>query len=85
MSRLASSLCDTVETFVSCRLNITHEKILFYFPRWLAVRLEFLGNLIILFAAMFAVISRNSIESGLVGLSITYALQVCATVYFILL
>ena len=45
--------------------------------RWLALRLEFLGNLIILFAGLFAVISRDSIESGLVGLSITYALQVC--------
>ena len=50
---------------------------LFCFHRWLALRLEFVGNLIILFAALFAVISRGSIESGLVGLSISYALQVC--------
>ena len=48
--------------------------------RWLAIRLEFVGNLIILFAALFAVIDRNSgggnLNPGLVGLSITYALQV---------
>jgi len=47
--------------------------------RWLALRLEFVGNLIILFAALFAVISRESIESGLVGLSISYALQITNT------
>ena len=40
------------------------------------MRLELVGNLVILFAALFAVISRDSIDSGLVGLSITYALQV---------
>ncbi len=51
--------------------------------RWLAIRLEFVGNLIILFAALFAVIQRNyadelnvRINAGLVGLSISYALQV---------
>ena len=51
--------------------------------RWLAIRLEFIGNLIILFAALFAVIQRIygdsihlPISAGLVGLSISYALQV---------
>jgi ABC-type multidrug transport system fused ATPase/permease subunit len=54
-----------------------------YYPwivsnRWLAIRLEFVGNCIILFAALFAVISRDSISPGIVGLSITYAMTVCA-------
>ena len=48
--------------------------------RWLAIRLEFIGNSIIFFAALFAVIEHNSgnggIHPGLVGLSISYALQV---------
>ncbi|MEQ2260817.1 hypothetical protein XENORESO_001848, partial [Xenotaenia resolanae] len=47
--------------------------------RWLAIRLQFLGNLVVFFAALFAVISRNSIDSGLVGLSISYALNVTLT------
>ena len=44
--------------------------------RWLGIRLQFIGACIVLSAAMFAVASRGHINSGLVGLSITYALQV---------
>uniref|UniRef100_A0A8C2Z5V6 ATP-binding cassette, sub-family C (CFTR/MRP), member 2 n=1 Tax=Cyclopterus lumpus TaxID=8103 RepID=A0A8C2Z5V6_CYCLU len=47
--------------------------------RWLAIRLEFLGNLVVFFAALFAVISRKTLDSGLVGLSISYALNVTQT------
>ncbi|KAG8000099.1 Canalicular multispecific organic anion transporter 1 [Nibea albiflora] len=47
--------------------------------RWLAIRLEFLGNLVVFFAALLAVISRDSLDSGLVGLSISYALNVTQT------
>ncbi|VEN58526.1 unnamed protein product [Callosobruchus maculatus] len=43
--------------------------------RWLAVRLETIGNLIIFFAALFAVLEREG-EPALVGLSISYALQI---------
>lgn len=44
--------------------------------RWLQLRLEFIGSCVILFAALFAVISRDKIDSGMAGLSIVYALQV---------
>lgn len=52
-----------------------------YYPkiiseRWLAVRLELIGNFIILFAALFAVLSRDSIHPGTVGLCILYALLI---------
>ncbi|XP_055643285.1 multidrug resistance-associated protein 1 isoform X8 [Toxorhynchites rutilus septentrionalis] len=55
-----------------------------YFPsiianRWLAVRLEMVGNLIILFSALFAVLGRETMNPGLVGLSVSYALQITQT------
>jgi ABC-type multidrug transport system fused ATPase/permease subunit len=53
-----------------------------YYPniaanRWLAVRLEIIGNLIVLLAGVFAVLGRKfGIDPGLVGLSVSYALNV---------
>jgi ATP-binding cassette subfamily C (CFTR/MRP) protein 1 len=43
------------------------------------VRLETIGNLIIFFAGLFAVLGRDTLDPGTVGLSLSYALQVTQT------
>jgi len=52
-----------------------------YYPsicanRWLSIRLECIGNLIVMFASLIAVLSRGTIDPGVVGLSLSYALNV---------
>lgn len=62
-----------------------------YFPsinanRWLAVRLEFIGSIIILGAAtlsIIAVIGGNGPSAGLVGLAMSYALQITQSLNWI--
>ncbi|NXD67846.1 MRP2 protein, partial [Eolophus roseicapillus] len=47
--------------------------------RWLAIRLEFVGSLVVFFSALLAVISKGTLEGGIVGLSISSALNVTQT------
>lgn len=62
-----------------------------YFPsicvnRWLAVRLEFIGSIVILAAAGLSIISvatRSGISAGMVGLAMSYALQITQSLNWI--
>lgn len=62
-----------------------------YFPsinanRWLAVRLEFIGSFIILAAASFAIIyvaTGSKLSAGMVGLAMSYALQITQSLNWI--
>lgn len=63
-----------------------------YFPsisanRWLAVRLELIGSFIILAAATFAIIavttSTDGPSAGMVGLAMSYALQITQSLNWI--
>ena len=47
--------------------------------RWLAVRLESVGNIIIFSSALLAVLGKDTLTPGLVGLSVSYALSVTQT------
>eukprot|EP00183_Erythrolobus_madagascarensis_P000582 CAMPEP_0185848574 /NCGR_PEP_ID=MMETSP1354-20130828/3399_1 /TAXON_ID=708628 /ORGANISM="Erythrolobus madagascarensis, Strain CCMP3276" /LENGTH=1448 /DNA_ID=CAMNT_0028548985 /DNA_START=55 /DNA_END=4401 /DNA_ORIENTATION=+ len=50
--------------------------------RWFSMWLEILGSTLIFFAALFGVLGKGRIYSGLVGLSLTYALQVTSFLGF---
>ncbi|KAG0032210.1 hypothetical protein BGZ81_011465 [Podila clonocystis] len=44
--------------------------------RWLNIRLELLGSIIVLASAMFAVMSRNTLSASVTGMSLSYALNI---------
>ncbi|KAF1769727.1 hypothetical protein GCK72_001544 [Caenorhabditis remanei] len=74
---------NSVNRFILQSQKIVDDHLRAYFlmvtaNRWLAVRLESIGNLIVLFTAGAAVYFRDSYEmsSGIVALSVTYALSV---------
>jgi len=46
--------------------------------RWLGIRLELLGAVVVGLASLFCVIERENIDAGSAGLSLTYALQTTA-------
>ena len=48
----------------------------FFKFRWLGIRLEVLSNLIVFFAALLAVVNRDTMSAAIAGLSITYSMNV---------
>ena len=44
--------------------------------RWLSIRVDTLGNLMVFASVVFAVVSKSTLTAGLVGLSISYSLQI---------
>lgn len=44
--------------------------------RWLAVNLEFLGNGVVLAAAILSVMGKDTLSPGIVGLVVSHSLQV---------
>jgi len=51
---------------------------------WLAIRLELLSSVIIFYASIVAVMTRNTTTAGLTGLTLSYALDVTGTLSWLL-
>uniref|UniRef100_A0A672J2V8 ATP-binding cassette, sub-family C (CFTR/MRP), member 6b, tandem duplicate 1 n=1 Tax=Salarias fasciatus TaxID=181472 RepID=A0A672J2V8_SALFA len=62
--KLLESLCGALETLGLCFTPMVSVP---RCSRWLAVNLEFLGNLLVLAAAVFSVRSRGELSPGVVG------------------
>lgn len=78
-----SHYISSMFTALKEKFVVTHFVCLVY-CRWLSVRLEFLGNLMVFFAALFVVLAGNTVSSSAVGLSISYALNVSHGIIFLL-
>ncbi|KAF9541403.1 hypothetical protein EC957_003079 [Mortierella hygrophila] len=52
--------------------------------RWLQIRLETLGACIVLGAGLFAVLDRRSLDPGMVGLALSYALTVTSDITMVI-
>ncbi|VDN89059.1 unnamed protein product [Brugia pahangi] len=75
--------CKLMETHIDCFMRCKYSNILS--NRWLAVRLEFIGNCVVLCAALFAVLSQHwgaALSAGIAGLSVSYALNITEALNF---
>ncbi|NXK09570.1 MRP1 protein, partial [Herpetotheres cachinnans] len=75
------------ERFIRKNNDVVYENLVYFYNnvisnRWLSVRLEFLGNLMVFFAALFVVLAGHTVSSSTVGLSISYALNIIQSLNF---
>uniref|UniRef100_A0A8C0EKT0 MRP1 protein n=1 Tax=Bubo bubo TaxID=30461 RepID=A0A8C0EKT0_BUBBB len=75
------------ERFIRKHNDVVYENLVYFYNnvisnRWLSVRLEFLGNLMVFFAALFVALAGNTVSSSTVGLSISYALNIIQSLNF---
>ncbi|CCE62252.1 hypothetical protein TPHA_0C00960 [Tetrapisispora phaffii CBS 4417] len=78
------------DRFIHINQSRVDSNMMAYYPsinsnRWLAFRLEFLGSLIILGAATLSIfrLKNGSLTAGMIGLSMSYALQVTQSLNWI--
>jgi ATP-binding cassette, subfamily C (CFTR/MRP), member 1 len=77
------------ERFIDEMTTKTNYHLSFFYPdtillRWLAVRIQFIGSLITLLACLFGVFLRDSLTDSIVGLSISYSLNISSMLNYLL-
>ena len=78
------------DRFIQENSQRVNENNIYYFSgtvvaaRWLGIRLEFLGALIVFAASLLAVLSRDDLQSGLVGLAVSSSLSVTGKLHIFL-
>ena len=75
-------MCEFASKSVTINTNyLTFIKICLVCFRWIGVRLEFLGSLLVLAAAVFSIV-QTGINGADIGLSLTYSMQVCVAIRY---
>ncbi len=59
--------------------NLRHQYAASMCKRWLSLRSELTGNLVVLLAAVLAVAQRSAVSAGWVGLAVSFAMSVTET------
>jgi hypothetical protein len=72
--------CSHLDLHIKCKYNALVAS------RWLSMRLEIFGNVVILSAAIFGVMAKeySLITAGIIGLSVSYSLNVTNMLNYLL-
>uniref|UniRef100_A0A7E4VNW5 ABC-type glutathione-S-conjugate transporter n=1 Tax=Panagrellus redivivus TaxID=6233 RepID=A0A7E4VNW5_PANRE len=78
--RFFDNFCNTVDENLMCKYHSLIS------ARWLGIRLELIGNVIILSAALLAVLSKSwgGMTAGVLGLSVSYSFNITMMLNFLI-
>ncbi len=75
--KLEQIFIERMQAYIDNNLTCAHAESVA--NRWLSLRLGLFGNVITIFASVFAILARDTLSAGLAGLSISTSLSICGT------